>query len=47
MIIGFTEDAGEMVVASVLFWYVFQLSSQPKGNSIYLFDYFRVKAVKN
>lgn len=43
MIMGFAEDAAEMIVASLLFWYVFQFSNQLKGNSIYLFDYFRVK----
>jgi hypothetical protein len=47
LIMGFTEDAGEMIIASLLFWYVFQLSNQPKGNSLYLFDFFRVKAVKS
>jgi hypothetical protein len=43
IIIGFIEDGGEMIVASLLLWYVFQLSDQVKGNSLYLFDYFRVK----
>jgi hypothetical protein len=43
LLMGFTEDSAEMIVASLLFWYVFQLSNQVKGKSLYLFDYFRAK----
>jgi hypothetical protein len=41
IMIGFAEDAAEMLIASLLLWYVFQSSNQKKGNSIFLLDYFR------
>ena len=39
-VVGFIEDAGEMVLTSIILWYVFLTSIQNKNADSFIFDYF-------
>lgn len=41
-VMGFIEDAGEMLITSLILWYIFFKSLNNKKNEVFFCDYFRI-----